>query len=417
MTIEMLARESRTSTSRAEIGLADRVHSRLFNALYSRSLVYTTCWEDPAVDRVALKIRPEDHVMAITSAGCNVLDYALDEPRRIDAVDANPRQTALLELKLAGIRRLSHDDFFSIFGQGFHLGFDAIYQSALRAQLSPFARNYWDQRRHWFSAELGGFYFRGLSGVVARAFRLLLKLSPRLAEGIRAMFSANSLDEQRTIYRRIVCPKLWTPSVEWILSRQLTLSLLGVPCAQREEVVAEHSRGVAGFIRESMDYLADHIPFRENYFYAVYLQGHYTLQCCPEYLKPEGFARLKGGLVDRIHPHTRTVTSFLADHPQGISRFVLLDHMDWMSSYRPEALIEEWEQILRRAAPGTRLIFRSARARPSYLDGLKLAPSGLFLRDLLRFDEQEATRLTRRDRVHTYAGFHIAEIAANHGPA
>ena len=157
MTIEMLARESRTSTSRAEIGLADRVHSRLFNALYSRSLVYTTCWEDPAVDRVALKIRPEDHVMAITSAGCNVLDYALDEPRRIDAVDANPRQTALLELKLAGIRRLSHDDFFSIFGQGFHLGFDAIYQSALRAQLSPFARNYWDQRRHWFSAELGGF--------------------------------------------------------------------------------------------------------------------------------------------------------------------------------------------------------------------------------------------------------------------
>ena len=42
MTIEMLARESRTSTSRAEIGLADRVHSRLFNALYSRSLVYTT---------------------------------------------------------------------------------------------------------------------------------------------------------------------------------------------------------------------------------------------------------------------------------------------------------------------------------------------------------------------------------------
>jgi S-adenosylmethionine-diacylglycerol 3-amino-3-carboxypropyl transferase len=89
--------------------------------------------------------------------------------------------------------------------------------------------------------------------------------------------------------------------------------------------------------------------------------------------------------------------------------------MDWMSSYQPSALVEEWEQILRRAAPGTRLIFRSARARPSYLDGLKLAPSGKYLREILRFDEAEATRLTRFDRVHTYAGFHIAELVSSHG--
>jgi S-adenosylmethionine-diacylglycerol 3-amino-3-carboxypropyl transferase len=397
------------------IGFSDRVHGQLFNALYSRALVYTTCWEDPAVDRVALRIGREDSVMAISSAGCNVLDYALDEPRRIDAVDANPRQTALLELKMAGIRALCHDDFFRIFGHGVHADFDSLYRLKLRDQLSTFARAYWDRRLHWFSTALGGFYFRGLSGVVAQAFRLLLKLSPRLAAGLEEMFSANCLEEQRSIYRNVVCPKLWRPSVEWVLSRQLTLSLLGVPCAQRQEVIAQHANGVAGFIRESMDYLAHHIPFRENYFYAVYLQGRYTPECCPGYLKPDGFARLKGGLVDRVHPHTGTVTSFLADHPLTISRFVLLDHMDWMSSYQPSALVEEWEQILRRAAPGTRLIFRSARARPSYLDGLKLAPSGKYLREILRFDEAEATRLTRFDRVHTYAGFHIAELVSSHG--
>ena len=81
--------------------LMDRLDHAAFGALYSRSLVYNTCWEDPAVDRQALRLTPADRMLVITSAGCNVLDYALAGVERIDAVDANPRQTALLELKLA----------------------------------------------------------------------------------------------------------------------------------------------------------------------------------------------------------------------------------------------------------------------------------------------------------------------------
>ena len=37
----------------------------------------------------------------ITSAGCNALDYVLNSPERIDCVDLNPHQTALIDLKLA----------------------------------------------------------------------------------------------------------------------------------------------------------------------------------------------------------------------------------------------------------------------------------------------------------------------------
>ena len=35
-------------------------------------------------------------------------------------MDANPRQTALMELKLAGIRHLESNDFFALFGTGVH---------------------------------------------------------------------------------------------------------------------------------------------------------------------------------------------------------------------------------------------------------------------------------------------------------
>ncbi len=113
-------------------GLGDRLHQGVFNALYQRSMVYNACWEDPAVDREALRIGRDDSMLVITSAGCNVLDYALCGPKRIHAVDANPRQTALLELKMAGIRRLQHEDFFSLFGQGSHPEAREIYLDCLR---------------------------------------------------------------------------------------------------------------------------------------------------------------------------------------------------------------------------------------------------------------------------------------------
>lgn len=71
--------------------LADCFDQRLFDAIHARALVYNACWEDPAVDRLALNIHGDDTMLVITSAGCNILDYALTGPRRIHAVDANPR--------------------------------------------------------------------------------------------------------------------------------------------------------------------------------------------------------------------------------------------------------------------------------------------------------------------------------------
>lgn len=397
----------------AQLTLSDRIDQKIFNAVYSRALVYNTCWEDPAVDRQALALRAEDRLLVITSAGCNVLDYALLGPRRIDAVDANPRQTALLELKLAGIRRLEHGDFFALFGLGRHAHFDEIYRDVLRAELSPFAQSFWDARGDWFAAHSGGFYFHGLSGIVARAFRAYLRLRPQLGRSIDRLFESQSLAEQRELYEQGIAPLMWGFWMNWTLSRQLTLSMLGVPHPQRREVIAQHRNGVAGFIRESIEYLARNLPFRENYFYAVYVRGAYTPECCPEYLKPAQFAALKAGLANCIVPHTTTVTRFLRDHREPVSRFVLLDHMDWMSSYDYPALVEEWQAILASASRDARILLRSAHARPRYLDQLRLGHDGRPLRALLHFHDELAAELSRQDRVHTYAGFHIADVTTS----
>ncbi|MDX1914743.1 MAG: BtaA family protein [Methylophilus sp.] len=399
-----------------KISFKDSIDQKVFNAIYSRSLVYNTCWEDPAVDRQALNLTADDVMVVITSAGCNVLDYALEGPKRIHAVDANPRQTALLELKLAGIRKMDYQDFFAVFGEGYHPQFREVYYDTVRKELGDFSRDYWDKNLSWFASRRGSFYFHGLSGFVAKIFSTYLALRPNLAEPVNALFETTSLEEQRQIYDEKIHPQMWGKAMNWAISRQITMSLLGVPGPQRKEVIAQHEGGVAGFIRASIEYVFRQLPMWDNYFWSVYIRGKYGEHCCPEYLKYDNFLALKNGLADRISLHTTTVTEFLDHTDDRISRYVLLDHMDWMAGYYPEALRDEWRAIFATATPEARILFRSAHAKPAYLEKLQVEAkhgnSLVSLRDRLHFHDELAMRLQREDRVHTYAGFHIADISA-----
>jgi S-adenosylmethionine-diacylglycerol 3-amino-3-carboxypropyl transferase len=320
----------------------------------------------------------------------------------------------LLELKLAGIRHLEFDDFFALFGQGRHPRFEELYRDTLRRDLSPFAQQFWDDAGQWFNRRnpRNTFYFHSLSGRVAVLFRHYVDLQPQLRCAVDDLVDAKSLDQQRDIYDSRVAPRMWGPSMNWALSRQITMSMLGVPAPQHDEVRKQHTGGVPGFVRDAIEYVFRCLPLWSNYFWRVYVRGAYTRDCCPEYLKPDNFLALKTGLADRITHHTCTVTEMLQGVRPRISKFVLLDHMDWLGSFRPDALREEWAALLECAAPGARTIFRSAHAQPAYLDRLTVPGPGRNrnLRELLSFHPELATRLTQADRVHTYAGFHIADI-------
>jgi S-adenosylmethionine-diacylglycerol 3-amino-3-carboxypropyl transferase len=121
---------------------ADSTSEKLFSLIHRNNLVYNCCWEDPGIDRIAMNLTPEDTVLVITSAGCNALDYALENPKRIYAVDVNPKQNFLLEFKIAGIKHLSFDDFFALFGRGHSPWAEEIYRDVLRKELSIDARGF-----------------------------------------------------------------------------------------------------------------------------------------------------------------------------------------------------------------------------------------------------------------------------------
>ena len=392
----------------------EKLSSRLFNAVHGRNLIYNTCWEDPALDRVALDFRPDDRVLVITSAGCNALDYLLAGAGEVNAVDVNPRQNALLELKVGAIKALGQAEFFELFGNGYSPFAREMYHDAVRAHLSPRARHYWDKYIGFFEGKgwRQSFYYRGTSGFFAKLLMIKAGALQRLRKPIEDFLAARTLEEQREIYEERVRPRLWTRSMRWFLSRHATLSLIGVPWPQRNEITTQYPGGLAQFIRDCVEAVATQLPFADNYFWRVYLQGFYTPACCPEYLKPENFARLRAGLLDRLKIYTGTVTGFLRQAQPGLSKFVLLDHMDWMSWYYPQALVEEWNAILAKARAGARVIFRSAGLQVRYLDPLGVHFRGreTALGGLLTYHRDLAAKLHARDRVHTYGSFYIADL-------
>lgn len=386
-----------------------------FNFIHRHNLVYNTCWEDPRLDRAALNLGPTDTLLVITSAGCNVLDYALARPQHIYAVDMNPRQNALLELKLAGIRHLDYATFFALFGRGRLANFPSVYRGELRPALSPAARQYWDRHLDFFTgARRSSFYFHGTSGTFARLLRFYIDRLARVREALLAIFDAPTIAEQRAIYERDLREVLGGRFLRWALGRDTTLSLVGVPRPQRQQVERGYAGGVVQFIEDCVEAVFARLPLRDNYFWRVYCHGEYTADCCPEYLKPDNFARLKAGLMDRISVHTASILDFLARHPGRISRYVLLDHMDWLSTFRYPVLEREWQAIVDHAAPGCRVIWRSGGLRVDYVDPISVtAADGRPRRvgELLTYHPELAAQLHARDRVHTYGSFYIADLA------
>ncbi len=396
------------------LNLPERLEQAWFGFLYSRNLVYNTAWEDPAVDRQAMKLQPGDRVLVITSGGCNALDYALEAPQQVVAVDANPCQTALFELKLAAIRSLPFEDMFALFGRGRHAGFEALYRTQLRERLSPPSRAFWDRRTGWFAPSGPGLYGRGLTGLVMRIAAWRMRNDPSLGAAVRGLFEQPDLEAQRRHYDSVVRPRFWKPWVLRFLRTPLFMSLIGVPMPQRQMLVAQHGGDVSGAIQAMIDELFRTVPAASNYFWAVYVFGEYAAGRCPRYLTPEGFAALQGGLVERIEVHTCTVTDYLQRPGPALTHAVLLDHMDWMSSYYPEDLAAEWQALHRRMAPGGRILFRSAHLEPPFIDTLRVGPQALPLKQWLRFEPEQARQLSRADRVHTYPSFHIAHVPEAH---
>ncbi|TPX33943.1 hypothetical protein SeMB42_g07408 [Synchytrium endobioticum] len=348
----------------------DHVHGQCFKwrqpfdlSLIPRfsTYLYAFTWEDPRVDLQYLNLNKDDRMLVITSGGCNALEYAMQGPARIHAVDLNPCQNNMLELKLAGVSSLEYADFWSLFGDGYIENFGALLDTHMSPYLSPYAYHYWKQ-----NARFKHLYKTGCSGLAIRVFQFVTKVRG-LTSAVERMCNADSIKEQNEIWLNQVRPHFLSKWLVKLLNNDRFLwGALGVPPAQMQMVLDDQS--VYDFLADSFDPLLANCSLRhDNYFYYMPLMLKYLPTNCPSYLSEAGFGILKNNpqILDAIRIHTDTIVNVVNNqcHDGELTKVILMDHLDWFS---PEDADVEISAVCKKMKVGGKAYWRSAGKRPWY---------------------------------------------------
>jgi S-adenosylmethionine-diacylglycerol 3-amino-3-carboxypropyl transferase len=380
---------------------------RLFGILFS-GLVYPQIWEDADVDMQAMELGPGHSIVTIGSGGCNMLAYLSRAPRSIDVVDLNPHHIALNRLKLAAFRHLpTHRDVVRLFGMEQVASNSSSYDTFIAANLDRDSRAYWERRRMTGRRRIevlnSNIYRTGLLGRFIGAGHLLARL-----HGINLgdFVKTRSLREQRQFFDAHIAPLFDKPLIRFITNRKSSLFGLGIPPQQYDELArGSEGNAIAPVLRQRLEKLACHFPLRDNPFAWQAFARRYPKPhegSLPTYLRPENYLAIRDN-VDRVTVHHASFTELLSHKTAGsIDRYVLLDAQDWMTDGQ---LNELWTEIDRTAAPGARVIFRTA-AEESVVEGRV----GQHLLRRWTYLADRSNELNLRDRSAIYGGFHIYEL-------
>jgi betaine lipid synthase len=217
------------------------------HAQFKDEYIYAFTWEDSRVDERLLQLGSDDVVLAITSAGDNILSYALQSPARIHAVDLNPAQNHLLELKVASYTALPYEDFWKMFGEGVHADFRSLLLTKLSPHLSSRAFQYWLSNAHIFTNTRGrGLYDTGGSKHAIRIFRWISRVFG-MRRAVEELLTAKTLNEQREVWNTKIRPMLMSKLVcKLVVSQESFLwTALGVPKNQLAMIEADHAASEA----------------------------------------------------------------------------------------------------------------------------------------------------------------------------
>ena len=160
---------------------------------------------------------------------------------------------------------------------------------------------------------------------------------------------------------------------------------------------------MAQVLRGRLEKLACGFPLSENYFAWQAFGRGYSDNAetgpLPPYLSRNNFAAVRER-AGRMSVVNASFTEFLGAKPAAsVDRFILLDAQDWMNDNQ---LNELWREISRTAAPGARVIFRTA-AEPTILPGRIDSE----LLDRWSYKQEQSLELHARDRSSIYGGFHL----------
>jgi S-adenosylmethionine-diacylglycerol 3-amino-3-carboxypropyl transferase len=308
-------------------------------------VVFAQVREDVAIETALFaRCEPPATAFCIAAGGCTAFSLLTAAPAAVHAVDINPAQVYLLELKEAAFGSFSYEELLHC------LTGDAREAYArLRERLTPEAREFWDLRPHALAQGLNR--CGALDRRLAQALRLGLPLVPG-KRVVMAMFGQEELEAQREFYRRHWDTHWWRMLIRVAMSRPVLGLLWGRAFLDRLPA------GYVERVKEQVDAAFLETPIGENGPLWQTFLGHYPIgeAGLPPYLQREQFGAASAA-VDRLHVQCADAAAWLERQPSSTIDFFALSNILELTTRDYAARLAK--AILHSAKPGALACLRS----------------------------------------------------------
>lgn len=314
-------------------------------SFYSR-LSYSFGNEDWQTEQKALQIQPSDSVLCVTASGDRPLNLLTNELKELVAVDANPLQNALFELKRVALANLSYPDYTAFIGVTPSNNRLQTY-AQLSKELDPMARAFWEILPK--KIEKGVLYEGSLekllktASVFVRFFR---------GKKVAKLFSIDDLQEQKNFLSKHWHTYLWKKTFHIGLHPFLTRTFIKDPGLYEHVDPNIH---VGDQLYERLHNYLERNLAKESTLLSLIFIGKVDVNHFPPYLTESGVQKIKKQ-VDKTRFYTDDIVSYVTKAPANtFDCFSISDIASYLNKEQFECLVEG---IFHCAKPGARFCLR-----------------------------------------------------------
>jgi S-adenosylmethionine-diacylglycerol 3-amino-3-carboxypropyl transferase len=312
---------------------------------YNR-LNYSLGNEDWCVEEQALRVNSGDRVICVTASGDRPLHLLLSDCKEVCAVDMNPVQNYLLELKLAALRALDYEEYLSFLGCTATKHRYNIFTTKLKTHLSTKAAHYWDYHKKMIAK---GIIYQGrverLTNMAAKFISLVRR------KEIKTLFSFDDIKKQSEYVALKWDTLWWRKFFDILLNPNLMKIILNDP-----GVISFIDPAIkpGRYIYDRMLQYLNHYPAKQSALIQLVLTGKVLPEAYFPYLTFAGYSTIRNN-IHKLSIHTSNVIEYVTAKPNYFDCFSMSDIASYMSQENFEKLLKG---ILNAATPDARFCIR-----------------------------------------------------------
>lgn len=354
---------------------------------YSR-LSYSFGNEDWRTEQRALSIRPEDTILCVTASGDRPLNLLSTESKHIIAIDANPIQNALFDLKKSAMNELDYDHYIAFMGLEKH-GSRIQTFNQLKKHLDDCTVKVW--MRHLKKIDKGILYQGALEKLLCVASHCVRMLRGRK---IDQLFKFDCVNEQAQFINSKWHSPFWKGIFSFCLHPWLTQLFIRDPCLYKHVDPQIH---IGHYLHRRLHDSLVRFLAKENILVSLMFLGKVFKEAYPPYLEETGVEKIKQR-IDRLTFRTIDLVQYLEEAPDN--SFDCFSISDVASYLNGKDFTRMMHSIYRVAKPGARFCLRQVLSNHQIPDPL--------IENFKRNHELEQT-LELEDRCFVYR-FLVGEI-------